>query len=178
MSPASWDGLPETIQENRMIPASKLERLKKSFYAKFLQAEANARWPWQAANENGRAKLSLGQKLGVSKWAARIAFFLHHGYLEKGLEVCHTCDNGMCVNPNHLFLGTHQDNMTDMKVKGRARSLKGVENKNAKLTREAVISISRSPLSVAALAAKFGVHKNTVYNIRSGRTHLTTLGAI
>jgi len=161
-----------------MIPASKLERLKKSFYAKFSQGEPSACWIWFGANDEGRAKLSLGQKFGVSKWAARISFFLHNGHLKEDLEVCHTCDNGMCVNPNHLFLGTHQDNMTDMKSKGRAKSLKGVENKNAKLKCEEVLSIRHSDLSTSMLAAKFGVHKNTIWNIRSGRTHSTTLGVI
>jgi HNH endonuclease len=49
----------------------------------------------------------------------RAMWYAVHGWPVKGLEVCHRCDVPLCCNPNHLFLGTHQENMQDSKQKGR-----------------------------------------------------------
>lgn len=57
---------------------------------------------------------------GKSYRAHRVAWELVNGEIEDGLLVLHRCDNPLCCNPSHLFLGTQQDNMTDKKQKGRA----------------------------------------------------------
>lgn len=83
----------------------------------------------------------------------------------KGKVVCHKCDNRACVNPEHLFVGTQQDNLKDMIAKGRhyhGRPRKKVFNK---LSLENINEIKKSNLSVIELAKKFGVHKTSIYRV-------------
>lgn len=99
--------------------------------------------------------------------AHRISWIEANGEIPEGLHVCHRCDNPSCVRPSHLFLGTHQDNMTDMKLKGRAHL--GEAHGIAKLTNEKVLQIrskyASGNISQKNLAKEFGVHVMTVNSI-------------
>lgn len=79
---------------------------------------------WTAAGCDGRyGKFTLGSRLNGTKKtynAHRVSYELFIGKIPKGEYVLHRCDNTLCVNPEHLFLGTQYDNMQDMIKKGRA----------------------------------------------------------
>lgn len=102
-------------------------------------------------------------------WLAHRWLFGHvHGYLPP--EVCHTCDDGWCVNERHLFPGTHLDNMNDRDDKGRREPPKGDKNGRSRVTWDDVTKIRASNEAVAVLAVAYGVSKASIYDIRSGRT--------
>lgn len=82
--------------------------------------------------------------------------------------VLHTCDVRLCVNPEHLFLGTAADNSRDMRLKGR--SAKGERVGSAKLTEEAVREIRRATASDEYLAKKYGVHSDAISRVRNKTT--------
>jgi len=78
-------------------------------------------WEWTGYRERyGYGRVSM-VAIGMSNkvLAHRAAWILTHGEIPSGMNICHTCDNPICVNPSHLFLGTHQDNMRDRDSKGR-----------------------------------------------------------
>lgn len=101
--------------------------------------------------------------------AHRYAYQVYVGEIPDGLHVCHSCDNRLCVNPNHLWLGTCADNMRDKVEKGRQRP--GEEHPAAKITR-ADVDFIRSSVGVIpqkALAKEFGLVRQTVSDIQRGR---------
>lgn len=101
----------------------------------------------------------------------RYAYEYAYGPILAGLCVCHSCDEPKCVRLEHLFLGTHAENMADMVRKGRQRCLSGENNKNAKLTNAAIV-LMREARSAGeprkALATRFGVSENTVSRVATG----------
>ena len=79
-------------------------------------------WIWTATRTNkGYGKMSVNS---IDTRAHRISFQLFVDLIPEGMLICHTCDNRLCVNPSHLFLGTQKDNMVDMRNKKRDRSSK------------------------------------------------------
>lgn len=126
-------------------------------------------WIWT------KGKLSAGYGQTVvdkQKWTAhRLFYTFYHGPIPEGFLVCHKCDNPSCVNPEHLFLGTHKDNNRDCYQKGRMPLRYGDLAKNvAKLSRDQALDIKYGKLSSKELQKKYNIHQSQVSRIRSGKT--------
>lgn len=100
-------------------------------------------WVWAARKDDwGYGVIDYDGK----PWKAhRLMWLAMHGSIPGRKLVLHKCDRPACVNPDHLFLGTHTDNMADMKAKGRARSggVSGERHGHSRLTEEIVKDIRR-----------------------------------
>jgi hypothetical protein len=127
-------------------------------------------WEWTASKfKSGYGIFTINKK---PFRAHRIAFTLYKmPSIPDGLHVLHKCDNPSCVNPDHLFLGTHQDNMTDMCKKGRhvTNPLKGETAVNSKLTDDQVKSIKKDTRLQRIIAAEYGVHQVLISRIKTGK---------
>lgn len=153
-------------------------------------------WEWQGERTRRvGGELSYGRVNweGRSQRAHRVAWELVNGPIPAGLHVLHHCDNPPCVNPAHLFLGTHTDNMRDMVAKGRnarptserARRMGelghavlrahpelrgraiGERNTKAKLTADQVREIRASDECQRRLAERYGVSNQLISQIRA-----------
>jgi len=129
----------------------------------------DACWTWTAAKDpRGYGRFGYEYKTYL---AHRFAYELVLGPVGAGLFVCHSCDNPSCVNPGHLFTGSHDDNMRDMSSKGRSypqthESMKGEDSGNAKLTDAQVLQIRSRTDNQTLCAKEFGVHKSLISLIR------------
>ncbi len=104
-------------------------------------------------------------------YAHRLAYAMGHGIDPAGLQVCHTCDNRRCVNPEHLFLGSMKENQEDKVRKGRQQ--RGEGHWNQRLTEKDVESIRamlRDGMGPTGISRQFNVHPQTIGDIKAGRT--------
>ncbi|RWA81489.1 MAG: hypothetical protein EOQ31_31585 [Mesorhizobium sp.] len=120
---------------------------------------------------HGRVSSRLGANTAHAYVALRV-----HGARPDGYEVCHDCGNPPCVNPRHLYWGTRAKNMDDRWRHGEMvlpPTKRGVENGNSVLTEDqARYAKARLKAGVSApeIAERFGVPKQTIYNIKYGTT--------
>lgn len=133
-------------------------------------------WLW-VATHNGQG---YGRVKRDNKWrlATHVSYEVFVGKIPAGLQALHRCDTPACVNPNHLFLGTHADNMADMAKKGRQS--KGVDSPQSKLNEDDVlniVSLLKKGSSHTAIASVFDVERSAITSISSGRTWSHVTGA-
>ena len=103
---------------------------------------------------------------GAPVYAHRFAYERAHGSIPNGLDVCHRCDNRLCVNVDHLFVGTRAENMADARAKGRTTV--GEKHRRAKLTNESVREIRAMRdrgLKLREIAGSFAISIAQVHNI-------------
>lgn len=100
-----------------------------------------------------------------------VAYELFKGVIAEGLEVTHSCDNPWCVNPAHLFLQTHLENIQECHRKGRNANRTGERSGHNKLTEKDVThirAISEGSWTDAKVAKMYGVHRTLISGIRRG----------
>ena len=154
------------------------------FWAKVRRAGPGECWLWTAAagtDGYGRLRVKRDGQWSHAR-AHRLSWELHRGAIPADLGVLHRCDNPRCVNPEHLFLGTDAENVSDKVAKNRqARGggdgpqlPHGEGHMLHKLTVPAVVEIRRQleagELPRGAIAVQFGVCKTTVNQIAQGKT--------
>lgn len=110
---------------------------------------------------------------GKTRTAHRVSFELANGPIPDGAHVLHRCDVRWCVNPGHLYLGTHAQNMADKVARGCSGGLRGEQNPGAKLTPadvDIVVAARAAGEGPTSIARRLGVTRQTITNITSGRT--------
>lgn len=134
-------------------------------------------WPYkgQAFASNGTGRLKYGQlQYKGKKWRAhRFAASLCVDKLPAGLYVCHACDNPLCMNPAHLFIGSPSDNVDDKMNKGRHRAAKGEKNGQATVTDaqvDEIRSLARAGVAQRIIAARYSISQPLVSMIKNNRT--------
>ena len=138
--------------------------LKERFESKFLPEPNSGCWLWVGGlTDIGYGGFWVnGRTLG----AHRVSYELYIGPIGDK-KVLHKCDNRCCVNPNHLFLGTSQDNSNDMVEKNR--QARGESCGNSKLTKKDVEKIRQSDLSSRKLAEMFDISKTNILDIKNNK---------
>ena len=136
------------------------------FYSRIEMVPESGCWIWTAtANKHGYGQLRVNWKM---KQAHRYSYEMHKGEIPEGKLVCHKCDVRSCVNPDHLFLGTHQDNANDMVKKGRSLSCE--KNGRAKLDYDEALFVFTCGLPTKFLAEEFGVSRTLIDRIKTQRS--------
>jgi hypothetical protein len=122
-------------------------------------------WLWSGnLNTDGYGVLTVKNKKPKQQKAHRLSYEIHKGKIPKGLIICHKCNNPSCVNPKHLYAGTHKQNSRDMVVSGHSQ--RGEKHPQSVLTKEKVIEIRRKyfseKLSYQKLSKLFSVSPATI----------------
>ena len=148
---------------------SKMKKTKERFESKL--KKTNNCWEWQAClSKKGYGQFGICEE---GKWkivaAHRVAYMIFVGPVPGGMHVLHKCDNPSCVNPNHLFVGTNDDNVADRVSKGRSAVMVGHKNPRAKLTENDVRNIRQmlkyKVKSRSQIAKDYNVSYSTISHI-------------
>ncbi len=170
------------VVNSRGLPATAAEIER--FRGRFVAGVPSACWLWTGyVAVCGYGVMKCG---GRPTYAHRISYMLFRGPIADKLQVCHTCDNPRCINPDHLFLGTGRENIQDAAAKGRIRHgdshpwrlhpelvPKGEGHGQHVLTESEVLEIRalvQAGATWAAMAARYGVGRGTIGHVVMRRT--------
>lgn len=149
--------------------------LEERFWPKVNKTETC--WLWKAAtHEFGYGLIGCPDVAGRTLRAHRVSYELFVGPIPDGMSVLHKCDVPACVNPAHLFVGTQQDNVDDMRGKGRFKANgngSGENSPNSKITWaqvEEIRALAASGIRHKTIARKFNLDRSTISQIVSLKT--------
>ena len=133
-------------------------------------------WDWTA--HQGFWGYGVIWAAGTMQKAHRVSWAIHNGAIRPGTCVLHHCDNPPCTRPDHLYLGSLQDNMDDMVRRGRGNAPRGENNKSAKLTEAQVRLICaelKTGVSQPSIAARYNISTFQINAIKNGHAwrHIT-----
>ena len=125
----------------------------------------NGCWQWTGST----SRLGYGNFWveGKCEKAHRAAYMHWVGPIPDGMIVRHKCDNRGCVNPEHLLIGTQQDNMNDMKARGRSRKNRGEDSPNVKLNASDVYAIRSHGGMLKDISKQYGISIAQAHRIRT-----------
>ena len=131
---------------------------------------SNGCWEWQRS----RHRQGYGSIRDKGKYilAHRLSWMVIKGNIPSGLNVCHACDNPPCCNPEHLFLGSQKDNVTDAIVKGRYKGRK-LGKRRSVLTYSQVQEIRKlhiEGMERKEIREKFNVSQTCIAKILTGKS--------
>lgn len=159
------------------LPSNEIEITEKEFMQWVTINENTGCWEWNLSKNNKRGGYGQKRIKGKTYKAHRLAYYIFNKTIDPDKFVCHKCDNPICCNPNHLFLGTAQDNSLDAWNKNRLRLPKnapiGKEVNGSKLEEKEVYEIRKrykSGEKKIDLAHEYGVSVQTIWKVGTDRT--------
>ena len=169
-----------TTRESDSLRGKRYVSAEDRFNQSYLVDAETGCWNWQNFVTPGRyGTITVN---GKAMRAHRYSWSRLNGDIPQGMVICHKCDNPSCVNPDHLFIGTRQDNEKDKVSKGRqakGRRLAeaqgnhvrcGEQCPTSKLTDSVVTSIRNDPRSQRVIADEYGTTQSNVYRIKNRHT--------
>lgn len=166
------------LAEEYGVSKSQIKKVLKGVakYEKSILERFNEKWTedengchiWTASKDrDGYGHFGMGDFIFR---ANRVSYMIHKGEIPKGLKVCHSCDNPSCVNPDHLNLGTHDDNMREKVERGRAKRPDLTEHDRLVINQ----LVNRGFIGKASIGKIYGTSGTTVRGI--GKTDPLVLG--
>lgn len=159
-------------------PGRPVTPIEEKFWKKVDKGGSDECWEWTGKlNHSGYGILCTGPRANRKRTRAhRISWEIHNGPIPERKLVLHKCDNKKCVNPNHLYLGTHSNNMQDAWDRGRQPrerpNCRGLNHGKAKLSDDDVREIRRlwkKRVRRKALSEKYGVSPRHIWAVATGR---------
>ncbi len=155
------------------VPIQTISPDEQRFWSKVDICGPDDCWNWTAgifdAPGCGYGAISIN---GYTHKAHRVSWSLNNGPIPDGMCVCHKCDNRKCVNPKHLFLGTHLDNALDKYRKNRQRIVYGDNHPGIKITvaqRAEILALLNAGTPQRLVAIKYGVSQSLISLVKNGK---------